>query len=149
LAKAIADCKSYFDSLTKGNTLYWFPKDGKIYPSFPSIIPDNVTTIKIIETSQQPPDLLFKENLRFQKNKVYFFKINYNNRGNDLYYLSFDNSQPILAKDSLLIPVFIDKNQFDITLYTPYPVAQEKGIPEEKRFLKSNWCSRDRVRTFC
>jgi hypothetical protein len=96
-----------------------------------------VTTIKVKEIAQQKPDFFFKEKLPGKKNKVYFFKVDYKKKDNDLYYLSFDNSQPILLKDSLIIPVFSDKNQFDITLYTPYPVAQEKGISEEKRFLKT------------
>lgn len=134
---AIGECSSYFDSLAKGKELYWFPKDGKTYPNYPNITPDAVTTINVTEDTHQQPDFFFKENLPFKKNKVYFFKVNYNQRANDLYYLSFDNSPPILVKDSLLIPVFNNKNQFDITLYTPYPVAQEKGIPEERRFLKT------------
>jgi hypothetical protein len=133
---AIGECNSYFDSLAKGKELYWFPKDGNTYPNYPSIAPDAVTTI-IVTNDNQQPDFRFKMNLRFKKNKVYFFKVNYNQIRNDLYYLSFDNSPPILVKDSLLIPVFNKKNQIDITLYTPYPVAQEKGIPEERRFIKT------------
>lgn len=134
---SIADCNSYFDSLTKGKTCYWFPLDGQNYPSYADIIPNQVTPITVSESSQKQPNFQFKENLKFHNNKIYFFKIKYNKQQNDLYYLSFDNSQPILVKDSLLIPVFSDKNHFDITLYTPYPVAQEKGISEDKRFLKS------------
>ncbi len=134
---AIQDCNFYFDSLTKRKELYWFPKDGKNYPSYPGIVPDTVTTISVTENAQHLPEFSFKEKLPFKKNKVYFFKVKYNKKNNDLYYLSFDNSPPVLVKDSLLIPVFSDYSQFDITLYTPFPVAQEKGIPEEKRFLKT------------
>jgi hypothetical protein len=134
---AISKCTSYLDSLAKSKDLYWFPKDGQTYPNYPNITPDAVTTIYVMEESHQQPDFRFKENLSFKKNKVYFFKINYNQKANDLYYLSFDNSPPILVKDSLIIPVFNNDNQLAITLYTPYPIAQEKGIPEGKRFLKT------------
>lgn len=133
----IGKCNSYLDSVAKGKDLYWFPKDGKTYPDYPSINPDGVTLINVSEKTGEQPDFSFKEDLSFKKTKVYFFKIKYNKSTNDLHYLSFDNSPPMLVKDSLLVPVFSNKTQFDITLYTPYPVAQEKGISEEKRFLKS------------
>ena len=134
---AISKCNSYIDSLAKGKDLYWFPKDGKTYPNYPSIIPDAVTTINVVEDTNEQPDFFFKENLSFKKTKVYFFKVNYSQNTNDLYYLSFDNSPPVLLKDSLLIPIFSNKSEFGITLYTPFPIAQEKGIAEEKRFLKT------------
>ena len=133
----IANCNTYFDALANGRDLYWFPKDGMTYPVYPDIIPDTETIIQIEEKEQQQPEFSLKEALSSKKNKVYFFKLQYNKKGNDLYYLSFDNSPPILVKDSLVIPVFSDKNQIDITIYTPFPIAQEKGISEEKRFLKT------------
>jgi hypothetical protein len=134
---AIAKCNTYLDSLAKGKNLYWFPKDGKTDPAYPNITPDAVTKINLTEDSHQQPDFRFKEKLSFKKSKVYFFQINYNQRANDLYYLSFDSSPPILVKDSLIIPVFNNDNQIEITLYTPYPIAQEKGISEGKRFLQT------------
>lgn len=133
----IDNCNSYLDSVAKGKNLYWFPIDGKTYPDYPSIQPDGITLINVTEKPGERPDFSFKEDIPFKKTQVYFFKINYNQSTNDLYYFSFDNSPPVLVKDSLLIPVFSKKSQFDVTLYTPYPVAQEKGISEEKRFLKS------------
>jgi hypothetical protein len=133
----IGKCNSYLDSLATGKDLYWFPRDGKTYPDYPSINPDAVTVINVSEKTGEQPDFSFKQDLPFKKTKVYFFKIKYNQSTNDLYYFSFDNSPPVLVRDSLLIPVFSNKSQFDLTLYTPYPVAQEKGISEEKRFLKS------------
>lgn len=133
----IGKCSLYLDSLGKGKELYWFPKDGKTYPDYPSINPDGVTIITVSEKTGEQPDFSFKEHLPFKKTKVYFFKIKYNRSTNDLYYFSFDNLPPVLMKDSLLIPVFSNQSQFSVTLYTPYPVAQKKGISEEKRFLKS------------
>ena len=99
----IGKCNSYLDSLAKGKDLYWFPKDGVTYPDYPSITPDAVKLINVIEKSGEQPDFHFKESLSFKKTKVYFFKVNYNLSTNDLYYLSFDNSPPVLLKDSLLI----------------------------------------------
>lgn len=133
----IDNCNSYFDSLANGKDLYWFPKDGKEYPTYPSIIPDEVTLINVSENNGETPDFSLGKNLSSKKNRVYYFKVKYNKSTNDLYYLSFDNSPPLLVKDNLLVPIFSEKSQFDITLYTPYPVAQEKGISEERRFLKS------------
>lgn len=135
--KTIASCNLYFDTLSKGKNCYWFPKDGQSYPSYSDFVPNEVKQIKVIETAHAQPDFELNQKLKATTDKIYFFRISYNKKQNDLYYLSFDNSQPILVKDSLLVPFFTDKKQFDITLYTPYPVAQEKGISEEKRFLKS------------
>lgn len=132
----VRECNFYFDSLSKDKKLYWFPKDGKSYPTYPNINPDAVAIINVTGNIHQP-DFFFKPNLPFKKSRVYFFQVSYNQKANDLYYLSIDNSPPELVKDSLLIPVFCDKSKFEITLYTPYPVAQEKDIPEEKRFLKT------------
>lgn len=132
----VRECNIYFDSLVNNKKLYWFPKDGKSYPIYPSINPDEVAIIKVTGTIHQP-DFFFKSNMPFKKSRVYFFQVSYNQKTNDLYYLSFDNSPPMLVKDSLLIPVFCDKSKIEITLYTPYPVAQKKEIPEEKRFLKN------------
>jgi hypothetical protein len=75
---------------------------------YPTINPDGVTLINVRQKKGELPDFSFKEDLSFKKTKVYFFMVNYNQR-----------------------------SQFDVTLYVPYPVAQEKGISEEKRFLKS------------
>lgn len=133
----IQNCSLYFDILAKGKALYWFPKDGTNYPTYPSIPPDKVTLINISETNGENPDFTFNKELTLKSNKVYYFKVKYNKDTNDLYYLSFDNSPPLLVKDNLLVPFFSRKSQFDITFYTPFPVAQEKGITEEKRFLKS------------
>ena len=132
----VRECNFYFDSLANDKKLYWFPKDGKRYPTYPNINPDEVAIINVTGNIHQP-DFSFNSNLPFKKSRVYFFQVCYNQKENDLYYLSFDNSPPVLVKDSLLIPIFIEKKQFEITLYTPYPVAQQKGIPEEKRFRKN------------
>jgi hypothetical protein len=133
----IDNCNSYFDSLANGKDLYWFPKDGKKYPTYPSITPDEVTLINVSEKNDENPDFWFSKDLSKKKSKVYYFKVKYNKSTNKLYYLSFDNSPPVLVKDNLLVPVFSDNNEFDITLFTPYQVAQDNGISEERRFLKS------------
>ncbi|MCO5241684.1 MAG: hypothetical protein M9904_16670 [Chitinophagaceae bacterium] len=134
--KPISECNSYFDSLADNKKLYWFPKDGKSYPTYPNINPDTVVKINVTGSLEQP-DFFFSPSLPFKKSRVYFFLVSYNQKNNDLYYLSIDNSPPVLVRDSLLIPAFCDTSKLEITLYTPYSVAQENHIPEEKRFLKT------------
>ena len=137
LIKPTATCKSYFDSLAKGKPCYWFPKEGKNYPDFPSLQPNDLIPITIFETPDKQLDFKFNPKINFNKTRIYYFKIYLNIPQNELYYVSIDNSRPVLAKDSVIIPVFTYKNEFEISLYTPYPVPQEIGIPEDKRYLKS------------
>jgi hypothetical protein len=131
---AIADCNKYFDSLASGNDVYWFPKSGQNYPSYPEIEPKNTAEIKVTENSNGKPEFFFNPKLQLHKNKIYFFKISYNKKQNDLYYLSIADHQGFLVKDNLLVPVFINKHKTDIGLYMPVPIAEEKKIPESKRF---------------
>ena len=128
-------CKRYFDTLSQGKTCYWFPKDGRNYPDYPDLTPvGEVTTINITEKPQQQPEIHFNENLKRQSNKIYFFKLSYNKKDNDQLHINFYNNQSILVKDSLLIPVFANKDSFGISLYIPSP-PKENGYPQAHKFL--------------
>lgn len=135
-ANNIADCNKYRDSLANGYDLSWYPKIGKNYPSYPEIHIKEVTEIRVIEDAKGKPDFYFNNSLHLHKNKIYSFRISYNKKINDLYYLSLPNRNPILVKDDLLIPVFIDTNKLDLYLYTPVLVAEEKKISKSERFEK-------------
>ncbi|WP_295712258.1 hypothetical protein [Mucilaginibacter sp.] len=137
----IVDCNKYMDSLANGYDLSWYPKAGKKYPSYPEIEPKDVVEIKVSENPNGKLDFFFNPKLQLHKNKIYFFKISYNKKQNNLYYLSIADHQCFLVKDNLLVPVFIDKKQTEIVLYTPVPVAEEKNIPGSKRFLKTKTLS--------
>lgn len=134
----IADCDRYFDTLAAGKSCYWFPADGVHYPDYPSQInPKDIITLRVSEKAGMEPNFSIGHEIRKQKGKIYFFKVDYNRKENDIYYLSFNYSSPVLIRDSLIVPVFVNSNEVKVTVYTPYPVGQEKGIPEEKRVVKS------------
>lgn len=132
----IAKCKNYFDSLADEKKCYWFPKEGQKYPAYAIPVPKNVNTISVYEKSKGDFDFTIASTIEAENNGIYFFNPIFNKKNNNLLYISINHSGPILIKDSLIIPIFINKNQFDIAVYTPYPIAQEKGIKEEKRFHK-------------
>lgn len=137
----ITDCNKYFDSLAKGHDLRWYPQNSKNYPLYSKIRPKDITEIKVTETANEKPDFYFTPVLKSHKNQIYFFRVSYNKKQNDLYYLAIAYHTPILVKDSLLVPVFIDSNKLEITLYTPIPVAEDKKIPEKIRLQKSKTMS--------
>lgn len=132
----ISECNDYFKKLAKGIKPYWFPADGKEYPDYPAITPKEVIDIKITDRLNEEPDFTLLKKPKENKEGIYFFRILYSKGQNELYYFSLNNEQPIPVKDSLLIPVFETGNMFEITLYTPYPIAEQKGIPESKRLYK-------------
>jgi hypothetical protein len=132
----IADCNKYMDSLANGHDLSWYPKIEKNYPSFPEIHPKKEEEIKVTEDVNGKLDFYFNPVLPLSKSGIYSFKISYNKKQNDLYYLLLPGRNPILVKDNLTIPVFIDTNKLDLYLYTPVPVAEEKKIPKSERFEK-------------
>ena len=132
----ISECNDYFKRLAKGFKPYWFPAEGKEYPDYPAITPKDIIDIKIIDSVNEEPDFDLLKKPKVSKEKIYFFRVRYSKGENELYYLSFNNNPPIAVKDSSVIPVFETSNMFHITLYTPYPVAEQKGIPESKRIHK-------------
>lgn len=138
---SITDCNKYSDSLGGGYRLSWYPKNGRNYPSYPEIHSKDIIEIKVTENAKEKPDFYFDPIVPLHKNRVYFFKITYNKKQNNLYYLSFPFRDAVLVKDNLLVPVFIDSNKLDITLFTPFPIGEEKKIPESERFLKTKTMS--------
>lgn len=129
----ILECNDYFKRLTKGIKPYWFPEEGNEYPDYPPIIARDIIDIKITDSGSGDPDFKLLKQPKVNKEKIYFFRVLYSKGQNDLYYLSFNSQPPIQVKDSLLITVFETSNMFDITMYTPYPIAEKRGIPESKR----------------
>jgi hypothetical protein len=128
---SISKCKNYFDSLVQGKKCYWFPEEGQRYPQYASLIPENVNTISVYEKHNGDFDFTIEPTLKAENSSVYFFKLKCSKKGNDSLYVSISHSEPILVKDSLIIPVFINEKQFNVILYTPDIIAKKKGIAEE------------------
>ena len=62
----------------------------------------------------------------------------YDNDKNDLYYISFQNSNPkLIHHNEIYSACASDTKELNISVYTPYPVAEKKGIKEEDRFVLS------------
>lgn len=137
----LVDCQKYMDSVARGHDLSWYKTIGKNTTPYLQSQAKKLVMIKVTEDSKGEPDFYFDPVLPLQKNNVYFFKINYHKQQNDLYYLLLPNRNPILIKDNLVVPVFMDSRQDSVYLYTPVPVAEEKKIPESKRFQKAKLIS--------
>ncbi|MFM9984260.1 MAG: hypothetical protein ACKVOK_03460 [Flavobacteriales bacterium] len=129
-------CNSYFDSLEKGKSLYWYPEIGEKYPVYANLKTADVETITLSENATHVPGFRVDKQIASHSNKIYFFEVVSTLKNNELYYFSFNNSSPILPIDGQIIPVFAEENRIEIVLYTPYPIAQERGIPEDKRVHK-------------
>jgi len=134
---SIAPCKNYFDTLAMGKNCYWFPKEGQKYLECEGLVPERIDTISVYEKPDNDFDFAIRQKLKTEENGIYFFKIEFGKKNNDLLYFSINNSQPVLISDGLIIPVFINTKEFNVILYTPYPIAQKKGISEEKRIRKT------------
>jgi hypothetical protein len=132
----IAKCKNYFDSLADGKKCYWFPKEGQKYPAYANLAPKNINAVSVYEKSKGDFDFTIASNIEAENTSIYFFKLKFNKKDNDSLYISINHSEPIFIKDSLIIPSFINEKQFEIILYIPYQIAQDKGIKEEKRIRK-------------
>lgn len=133
----IASCSSYSAILAAGQPCYWFPKDLSVYPQYPPIKPKEVATLNIVEENKSNPIFSINTNIKSNTSRIYFFRINYNRPKNDIYYIAFNYSPPTLIKNNLLIPVFIPADTCQVWVYTPFPIAQQKGIAESARFVKS------------
>lgn len=133
--KPIERCDTYFTELSENKRCYWYPEKGQDYPIYPAFRPDSCITITIKESSkgihfQLPPVI------KRSATKIYYFKTAYNRDTNDLYYISFDNSNPKLIKNGDTIAAYAENNRMlEITVYTPYPIAQSKGLSEKDRIV--------------
>jgi len=131
----IKNCKEYEEDIKKTGKCYWFPEKEKKYAEKLQLKPRDIMELNIITTNENIK-LELPESIVFQQNKIYFFKFNINQHSNDLLYFAINWTYPILIKKNYVVPIFIDEEpggSFEITLYTPYPVAVKKGIPEDKR----------------
>lgn len=133
--KPIAGCDTYFTELSEHKRCYWYPEKGQDYPIYPAFRPDSCITITIQENSK---GIHFKlpPTIKRSATKIYYFKTAYNRDTNDLYYISFDNSAPRLIKNGDTIAACAENNRLlEITVYTPYPVAERKGLSEQDRIV--------------
>jgi hypothetical protein len=127
-------CINYFeDTLPIKGRCYWYPKPGQKYRDYEDIIPDTLIDLSVTSNSSKDISFRIKEEIQFSKTKIYFFKVHYDKKKNDLLYFSINNSPPVLIKDGILIPAFIKNQEFNVTLYTPFPVAEDKKITEKER----------------
>lgn len=133
----IATCDDYYQQLTDNKRCYWYPTIGKEYPIFENYRPDSAYTI-VVEGEEKVTDFKVKEPIRRSVSKIYYFKVKYDNDKNDLFYVSFNYSPPRLINNTDLFTAYAEDNNFiDITVYTPYPVGQSKGIDEKDRIVIS------------
>ncbi len=131
--KQILTCEKYFEQLSNNKRCYWFPKAGEDYPKFDDFQPENYYEI-FVDGKQKITDFKLRETIKKTVSKIYYFKIKYDNNANDLFYISFDYSSPKLLKNDLTIAAYaVDNSSLNITIYTPFPVGQEKGIEEKNR----------------
>lgn len=133
--KTVELCDTYFMELSDGKRCYWFPEKGQDYPIYPTFKPDSCITINIKE-SKTGIDFKLPPVIKRSATKIYYFKTVYNRDTNDLYYISFDSSNPKLIKNGDTIAAYAENNRrLEITVYTPYPIAQSKGLNEKDRIV--------------
>lgn len=129
----IKSCKEYQNDISKYGKCYWFPLEGKSYNEELDLTPRDVIDLSASGNDNTDARLQAPASIRKQGNNIYFFRLSIPDRENDLLYFGINWKSFILIKDGLIIPVFIDSDNFDVTLYTPFPIAQQKGITEDKR----------------
>jgi hypothetical protein len=133
----IETCDNYFQQLTENKRCYWYPKVGEEYPKFNDYQPDTVYTI-LVDGKEKVTDFKVKESIKKTVSKIYYFKIKYDNDKNDLFYVSFDYSPPKLINNNEIFTAYSKDNIFlNVSVYTPFPVGQSKGIDEKDRIVIS------------
>ncbi len=133
----IETCAYYFDQLNNNKRCYWFPKVGSTYPKYEDAKPDKVYTI-VVNGKENISDFKVSQSIRKSPSKLYFFKFDYKYNQNELFYFSANGSSPKLISDTTLYSVYCEGDTYmNISIYTPFPVAQSKGIPEKDRIVIS------------
>ncbi|HMF72848.1 MAG TPA: hypothetical protein VK616_15325 [Flavitalea sp.] len=133
----IQTCDKYFQQLSERKRCYWYPKVGEGYPKFEAYQPDKVYTV-LVTGKGKLTDFEVKETIKRTVSKIYYFKIKYGNDKNDLLYGSFDYSPPRLINNNEIFTAYAEDNTFlNVSVYTPFPVGQSKGIHEKDRIVLS------------
>ncbi|HEX7847840.1 MAG TPA: hypothetical protein VF476_18700 [Chitinophagaceae bacterium] len=133
----IESCDKYYKDLTEDKRCYWYPKPGEDYPKFEDYQPSTIYTI-IVDGKEKVTDFKIKESIRRTISKVYYFRMKYDNEKNDLFYVSFDYSPPRLITNHEIFTAYAEDNtSLNISVYTPFPVGQSKGIEEKDRIVIS------------
>lgn len=127
-------CEEYFQQLSKGERCYWFPKKGKSYPKYQDTIPVSAVTINVME-DDKGLDFEILGTIKKDVSKIYYFKILFNKERNDLYYISFDNASPKLLSNKDVVAAYAEGDSLIVSVYTPFSVAEKKGIREEDRIV--------------
>jgi hypothetical protein len=130
-------CAEYQAILKKEKKCDWYPAENTPYPTYPSPQPTQPIKVDVEIQPNNQVSFSLPEKITPNPTKIYYFKINLNTTANELFYISVDACPPQLIQPNLVIPAFIYNNQAEVTVYTPFTVAEQKGIPEEKRVVKS------------
>lgn len=131
----IRRCDTYFDQLARGERCYWFPEKGKDYPRFPDFRPDSCIDLRITGDTGNL-EVRLPERLTRQESKIYYFKIQYDKADNDLLYVSFDTSPPVLIRNGEVIQAYAPyAESMDIAVFIPYDVAEQKGIGKKNKVI--------------
>ena len=78
------------------------------------------------------------QSIKKSASKLYFFKFDYANKQNELFYFSGNSSSPKLINDTTIYTVYSEDNTYlNLSVYTPFPVAESKGIAEKNRVVLS------------
>ncbi|MBX9850280.1 MAG: hypothetical protein K2X86_00810 [Cytophagaceae bacterium] len=124
------DCKEYFKELTNNKRCYWFPPKGESYPLYQDFRPDSSIVINI-----EDGNIDIQTKIKKAESKIYYFRIKFNKEKNDHLYISVNSSSPQLLKDNLEFSSVVSSNFLEVFIYTPFPVAEEKGIKEKDRIV--------------
>lgn len=128
----LRSCKEHRKILLDSGRCYWYPQPNEKYPIYEDIRPDS-SIIIYVETDAVKGTHYKVDEVTYSPTNIYFFKVKFNKSENKLLYISIDSGRPVLIKDELIIPAFVENRNFTITVYTPFTVAQREGIKEEER----------------
>lgn len=137
--KPINKCAIYYPKI---NNCYWKPQKGDTYPKYADFRPDSCIDVIVKGGQKEGIKFSLSSPLKKTTDKIYYFRMRYDKKDNDLFYVTFDSkptsaSDPKLIKDGLIIPAFAWGNYIEVAVYTPYPVGKEKGIKESERIVVS------------
>jgi hypothetical protein len=128
----IRSCGDWWKQLSKGKPCYWHPPKGKAYPVYPALSAGESVVLHI-SGDVRNPEFTVSQQIQSNDHGIYFFRVESGLDNNKLLYLSFDGSAPVLVTNNEVIPVYANNKYLEIVLYVPFPVAEDRKVPENER----------------
>lgn len=133
--KPTRTCNDYFALLEKNLKCEWYPEVGESYPQYLDFKSD-IPVVLNVRNMSGPLRMTFKNEVKFKPSHLHHFKIVIEDNSDSLLYVSFNNQSPVFIENNMEMTVFNENRDYlDVAVYTPFPVAEKKGISENDRLM--------------